>query len=61
MEGIMTITDKNHDDLHWNFIFSDGSLNSVGKPKQTEGQTEGIETEQEAINLLQLNFPKLEI
>jgi len=55
----MTIKSTNHTDNHWVFRLSDGTKCSVGKYAVVEGAEEGVQTEQEAIEVLKQNYPDL--
>lgn len=57
----MKITPLKHTEDHWNFLLEDGSEQHIGKYKIVDGKEEGVKTEKEAIEIMKLNIPDLEV
>lgn len=57
MEGKLIITEQNETDDFYNFTFDSGETCNVGK--QTPENIEGAANYEEAIEILQMNFPDL--
>lgn len=55
----MTITNYTETDIFHDFEFSDGATCNVGK--QTPENIEGAANYEEAIEILKMNFPDLEL